>query len=113
MAKRKRVVKAETESFAVPINIALEENKRPLPSDIVETLKKTLTIKDKMNVLDWGFLIAGIGGGLYSDHWEDTVTLAQLFDILTDGLNQSDFDDVLSSIDQADGKEIQSGGKHV
>lgn len=111
MAKKKKVVKAETESSAISNTKKLEAKKRPLPVKILETLKKTLTIKDKLDILDWGFLIAGIGGGLYSEHWEDTVTLSQLFDILTDGLSQSDFDQVICNM--AQNELIDSGGSHV
>lgn len=110
MAKKTKVVKAETESSATQKRAAKTS---PLPVNIVETLKATLTIKDKMDLLDWSFLIAGIGGGMYTQHWENTITLSQLFDILTDGLSQSDFDDVISKLLQADSEPIQSGGDHV
>lgn len=67
----------------------------PLKPESIALLKKALSIKGKACPRDWSFLIKGIGGGLLSDEWEDTITLQELFDILTHELTDEEYQDVL------------------
>ena len=74
------------------------KKRKPLSVETLKQLKKSLSVKGKSTLDDWDFLLVGIGGGIYSHEWDRTITLRQLFDILTHEVSALEFSQVLDAM---------------
>ena len=72
--------------------MAKRNKSNPLTPRVLNELKENLSIRGKSTLKDWEYLIVGIGCGLFSNDWESTITIEQLYEILTHGITDQEND---------------------